>query len=266
MLHSLDTTTENSIFIIDDGATINFDELPKKTTFLFTSSEFAARMGDKPERIEAVFTLEQNENKVDYRQRFDNSEDLIFELADEIYRCYKKEAKEYFESDDKSTANIKEEKANQIHPELNKAYNWVLAGNNSTTTLVWLQLKSHDDDEEKQKLEKFLYKIVSSFRAFDCEHKCHEYLRVDKSVGTIFLIVNAGYESSVVVNLQQCNNVQAVYRYGEASSKDEIVINNYNDLCFRVLSDLFDHYNRLGFDYNSKYDAPIAKDMHTKIH
>ena len=48
--------------------------------------------------------------------------DSIFQLVDEIYRGYMKEAREDFELGDLSRANIKEEFANEIHSELKRIY------------------------------------------------------------------------------------------------------------------------------------------------
>ena len=143
MLQCLDSMAENCIFILDDTSITDFDDLPKKTTFLFVSSEFAAAMKDKLEQVQAVFVLEKDISKVDYRERFDNGDDLIFQLADEIYKCYKTEAQQHIRTGDLIAAKTKEGLANQIHSELKKAYNSVFTCNHTTlastdpaTTLV----------------------------------------------------------------------------------------------------------------------------------
>ena len=135
MLQSLNALTENSIFIFDGISTVNFDGLPKKATILFVSSEFVATMEDEPEHIEAIFVLEKDISKVDYKKSFDNGEDLIFQLADELYRCYQQEAEKYSILGDFETAEIKRDISNKIHEELGKAYNSVLKEDSTTYKL-----------------------------------------------------------------------------------------------------------------------------------
>ncbi|CAF1446776.1 unnamed protein product [Adineta steineri] len=112
----------NAIFIYDDNSTTDFDQLPDKPTFLIISSSVAAKMNNKPQQTKATFILEEDKNKVDYRERFGNGEDLIFELADAVYQCYKNEANQYSLSGDMKTAKIKEEQAKQVHSNLKRAY------------------------------------------------------------------------------------------------------------------------------------------------
>ncbi len=134
MFNSLVSMIKNAIIIFNSNTAINFDKLPKKTTFLFVSSEFAAKMRHKSEQVETVFILENDKNKVDHRERFDNGEDLIFELADKIYQCYKREADDYLTFGDIMMAKAKEEQANQIHSNLKRAYKLASASNAVTTS------------------------------------------------------------------------------------------------------------------------------------
>jgi hypothetical protein len=134
MLNSLFSMTKHAILIVDDDTAINFDELPKKTTFLFVSSEFAATMRRKSEQVETVFILENDKNKVDHQERFDNGEDLIFELADKIYQCYKREANGYLTLGDVMMAKTKEEQANQIHSTLKRVYKLANVTNKITSS------------------------------------------------------------------------------------------------------------------------------------
>ncbi len=51
-----------------------------------------------------------------------------------------------------------------------------------------------------------------------------------------------------------------------ALSLNGTVIDNYNDLCVRLISTLMDHYNKLGFDYSTKQDTEIGCDMYMKTY
>ncbi|CAF1299005.1 unnamed protein product [Rotaria magnacalcarata] len=140
MLNCLCLLMKDSIIIKTHASILDLKHLPNKTTLFFVSSECAAGMAGELEHGEAIFILENDKNKVDYRKRFDNDEDLIFQLADEIYRCCKKESMELLESDQSSLAEEKNAVANQIHVELKKAYKSVSTNEtvplNGTTILV----------------------------------------------------------------------------------------------------------------------------------
>ncbi|CAF3367740.1 unnamed protein product [Rotaria socialis] len=140
MLDCLCLLMKDSIIIKAHASILDLKHLPNKTTIFFVSSECAAEMAGELEHGEPIFILENDKNKVDYRKRFDNDEDLIFQLADEIYRCCKKESMELLESDQSSLAEEKNAVANQIHVELKKAYKSVSTNEtvpfNGTTILV----------------------------------------------------------------------------------------------------------------------------------
>ncbi|CAF1437940.1 unnamed protein product [Adineta steineri] len=136
MLQSLKALTGNSILIIDDISTVDFDELDKKTTFLFVSSEFDVTMERALEHTKAIFVLEDDISKVDYQHRFGSGDDLIYQLADEIYRCYQQEAEQCSISGDVKAAEIKRNISNKMHEELDKAYNSVLKNNIIITTSI----------------------------------------------------------------------------------------------------------------------------------
>lgn len=133
MLNSLISIRKNVILVLNSDSTIDFNDLPKKIT-LFTNSEIATAMANKLEKLGAVFILEKDKSKVDYRQRFDNSEDFIFELADKLYQYYKKEANGYSSIGEIMLAKMSEDEANKIHSILKTAYKSVIANNDSASS------------------------------------------------------------------------------------------------------------------------------------
>ncbi|UJR12027.1 hypothetical protein I4U23_016205 [Adineta vaga] len=135
MLKVLISMTPTAIHIFDHCSSIDYRQLPNKPTFLLVSSVFAATMNDKPKQVEGILILEENGNPVDHRTHFENGEDLIFELADEIYRCYIKEANQYSQSGGSMIAEIKKEQANQVHKNIKEAYKLVF--NNHDSIQSW---------------------------------------------------------------------------------------------------------------------------------
>jgi hypothetical protein len=108
MLKALFKFTDESMVVLDYKEFVDLTKWTKNPTLLFVSSEFAETMqNNKPENIKAIFILEKDPKKVDNRERFATGEHLIFQLADELYRCYKNEARLFSESGDLSTAKKK---------------------------------------------------------------------------------------------------------------------------------------------------------------
>ncbi|UJR38682.1 hypothetical protein I4U23_031348 [Adineta vaga] len=272
MLETLCSLAKDSILNFVNNSTIDFDKLPKKTTFLFVSSKFAATMKIKDEQIEKVFILEENKSRIDNQERFATGEDLIFLLADEIYRCYNKEAKAYFESGDLLKANRKEEQANQIHNELKKTHKrffrreiTIDISTSTITRIIWLKSKLQNDIET-ERIKNLLDEIVSSFLVFDNLSDCCEYLHEHETSAHIFLIIDTDYDDLIVNDFRKRPNMKIVCRYGKSSSNNETTIDNYSELCFRLIHDLITHYNKLGTNYSNKKYARIAKEMFIKAH
>lgn len=272
MLKVLQSMIKESLLIVTNPLTIDFDTLPEKNTFLFVSREFADTMTKKPKQMEGMFILENNTKEADHQKRFGSGLDLIFQLADEIYQCYMEEAREHFESGDVTTANIKQECANQIQGELKRIYNSICKDSHvmvkpmdTTTAIIWLNI-NRQRIIEIEGLSKLLSTIVSSFSVFDDQVICEQYLLENKSVGMIFFVISTDHQISVRIEPHQLSNVKIVYYCEKASSKNEPMITKYNDLCFRLISDLATHYNNLGSIYSAKQDAKTAKDMFIKTY
>ena len=272
MLDTLRSTTKDSILNFENGSDFDFGKLPKKTTVLFVSSEFAATMTNKPEQVETIFILEDDKSRVDHRERFATGEDLIFQLADEIFRCYEREARAYSKAGDVLTAKKKEEQANRIHSELKKTHKKVSTDDRTTdeptcttTRVIWLKSKLQHDIEV-EKVKNLFSEVVSSFAVFDSPSDCRKNLFEHEVVENIFLIIDADYEDSVVVDFQQRPNVKVVSRFGQSSPENGRVIANYYDLCSRLTYELLAHYNKLGTEYSARQDPKTAKDMFNKAY
>ena len=176
MLKALKSMMKESLLICPDTSIIGLVTLSEKTTFLFISSQAAEMIMRQNKQIGPMFILENDPKRVDYEVRFGSGLDLLFQLADEIYRCYMKEAREYVQSGDLTTANIREEYAKQIHTELKRIYNSISKNNppsmeksidiTTTTAIVWLDMNTQQTIIV-DRLNKLLSTIVSSFSVFD---------------------------------------------------------------------------------------------------
>jgi hypothetical protein len=269
MLNTLHSLTNGSILIFDNTSDIDFDALSDKTVLLFTSSQAISSMKKKLKQGTQLFLLEDDKNEVDHRERFASSEDLIWQLADELYRYYKQEASDDFISGHTLLSKKKEELADQIHNELTHVHKKLLNSDTtkkqsirSKTTLIWLQSNLPDDIivENVQKLSE----IVSFYLPFTDEKSCYYHVCQNQFDNSVFLIIDTHYKDSVLIRFQKLPNVKHVYRYGQSLSNNMMSITNCGDLCFQLTHDLITHYNNVGTECDVRKDPETANDMFLK--
>lgn len=265
MLKCLCLLEESSIINFDDSSIVDLNELPDRNTLLFTSSEYMTIIKNIPRRIERIFVLESDQSQADYQNRFATGEDLIFQLADELYRCYKLEADDSSKLGDSVMAEMKKKQADKIHDELGKTYKSVFKSDNvaavvvtSATTVMWLKSKSQKNIEMGN-LQSSLSQIVSSVQSFDNTIDCHNSLRMNELWGSVFLVIDPDYEDSTKPDFHQFRNVQAVYRCTET------LTDNDDNLAFQLFTGLAIHYQKLGAIYSARQDPKTAKDMFLKV-
>ena len=263
----------NGSILVYDHSDINFDTLPNKTILLFTKNQF---VGSTPRQIKQVtksFILEEDKTKVDHRERFANTEDLIFQLADELCRHYKSEAAGDLGSNNPTLAKEKEKIANQIHSELQAVYRDLSKNENdekslpsTTTSLIYLQSKDREESDIN-KVENLLQEIVTSFSTFDNERECYRHLRTNELDSAVFLIIATHCPDSAVASFQCLSNVKHVYRLGQTSSSTEDLLSSGSDeFWFQVTHDLLSYYHKLGTEFSSRKEARKAKEMFVKAH
>jgi len=262
MLDALRSLTNDSILIHNNYSEIDFDTMINKIIVIFTHSQLMSSMKKIHSQLTHYFILEDNNNEVDQPRRFNNSEDLIFQLADELYRYYKWEANEDFRSADNDKQKEKEEVANTIHKQLKKVHQ-IFSENprppiSTITTLVWL--KSHqDNDNDIKKIQNLFKNIVSSFPVFVYEQECYVDVCTTQYDNSVFLIIDNDYQDISVVGFQQLENVKKIYRYDQTSSDG-----NGETLSLKLIYDLIYHYNQLGNEFQDRNDSNNAKDMFLK--
>jgi hypothetical protein len=229
-------------------------------------------MTKKPKQLLKLFLLEEDRDKVDQRERFDNGEDLIFQLADELYQYYKWEANDDSRSEDHTSAKQKEEIANQIYNQLKKVHQKFSALDIdkkssicTATTLVWLKSKQNNNNS-MERLQNLLKDIISSFSTFDDEHQCYQHMCTTEFDNIVFLIIDTSYKEVSVIGFHQLTNVKKLYRYGQSSSTNETISSTPDELCLQLTHDLIAHYNKLGSECNSRKDLKQAKEMFLKAH
>jgi hypothetical protein len=262
MLNSLCSLTNNSILICDNISDIDFDALINKTILIFASSQIISSITKNLKPLTKIFILEEDKTKTNERGRFTNSEDLIFQLSDELCDYYKWEATDDSRSGDSSLAKKKEEIANRIHPELKKVQGRFSENEDDdklttcATALVWLTTM-YDNDESITKIQNLFGNIVSSFSIFQDEQECYNYMCTIECDHFAFLIIDDDYQD--VSGFQQFHNIKEIYRYVQSWA-------NREKIAFRLelIHDLISHYNKLAIECNERRYSKNAKDMFLK--
>ncbi|CAF4126276.1 unnamed protein product [Rotaria magnacalcarata] len=252
MLNTLHRSTKGIMLISNDGSDVEWQQLSNKTIFLFPTTQFFASTDTSFEQNFFVFILESDVNKVDQRLRFAADEDLICQLADELYRHYTKEAQKYFHLGNVKMSNGQECLANRIYSELRNVHNNIITLENNNpsfvcpkTVLIWLKSKMQDYDNANQ-LQKYFNEIVSSYSSFYNQDDRQHYLRNDENIGGIFLIIDVDYNESIVATFEHLSNVKCLYRYGQSKSETKGIIRNPDDLRYQLAHDLIAHYGDFG--------------------
>ncbi|CAM4915895.1 unnamed protein product [Rotaria socialis] len=271
MLNTLQSMTNDSLLIYDNGSDFDSDVTSDKRILLFSTAQYASLTTESFKQKAQIFILEEDTNKVDLKQRFDNSEDLIFELADQLYRYYMLEAKEDSKQGDTYSAKEKEDLANRIHSELKKVFQNISTNIvddkpavNSKTTFI--QLKPLGDTDSIMKTMRRQYKnIVSDDFIFHDAEECFGHICTAEYSNIVFLIINIQhYEESSITGFEFLENIKHIYRYNPSSIVNDRIICNPKNLRFRFTHDLIEHYNNLGNEFNQRNNAEKAKGMFLK--
>ncbi|CAF4116876.1 unnamed protein product [Adineta steineri] len=262
MLTTLQSLTNDSILIYDNSSKFDFETMPDTTILVFTTNQIISTMTNISEQQIKFFILEEDKNRVDQRKRFDNCEDLMFQLADELYRYYKLEAIGDTKLGNISLAKEKEEKANRIHIELKEVhqrFSHIDTTDKSevciTTKLIWLQ-STYNTDDDMIKIQNLFENILPSFLIFTNKEECHYHICTTEMNHIVFLIMDTIYKDSSAVGFQQFDNVKNIYFYDQSPSTK-----TYNNACFQLTHDLISYYNKLGNELSAKKDPEKAKDM-----
>jgi hypothetical protein len=262
MLKALCWLTKDSILMRDNYSEIDFDTMINKTIVIFTSSQIISSMKKQHSQLTHYFIFEDNKNEVAQPGRFNNSEDLIFQLADELYRYYKWEANEDSRAGDNHAEKEKEEVANRIHKELKKVHQTFSENPkppiSTITTIVWLK-SVHDNDNDTTIIQNRFKNIISSFLIFFDEQECFSYFLTTDYDNFVFLIIDNDYKDISIAGLQQLDKIKQIYRYDQTSSDG-----NGENLSLRLIYDLIYHYNQLGNQFEDRKDSNNAKDMFLK--
>ena len=258
MIKVLQSLTKNSIIILDHPSEMDFNSLQHKTIFIFTTNEIHSFMNKRLSQVNSFFLL--GEGQSDKIKYFDHLKDLLFELSDQLYRCYRWEMEKDLESGEKSLSNQKNELANQIHYQLKKLYR--IKGDlflekkstiSKSTTLIWLK----SNNEYHESIGNQLETLFTSFRLFSNLNDCYSHILTIENESAVYLIIDDEYKEKDVIGFFQLKHVKQIYRF-VPNSKNE------KKLLLKILHDLIDHYNQLSNQFEEEKDLNSSEEMLNK--
>jgi hypothetical protein len=256
MLNVLQSLTNDSILIVKNCSEIDLNQIKDKTIFIFTTSRISSLVKKEiRQQPQKLFILGQDQNSNNEENYFHNSEDFIFELADELYRCYMWEVNNDRRSGNTLASTYKNELANQIHKQLKEIHRTSSTNNQSIisteTIIIWLKFNNKNDQIITN--TRILFEnIVSSFIIFDDCEECFGHLCTDEFNHSVFLIIDDNYKDINLATLQALENIKQIYRYDQSGIR------------LRLTYDLISHYNQLGDQCQDKKDFHNAKKLFLK--
>ncbi|CAF1420268.1 unnamed protein product [Adineta steineri] len=265
MLNTLRLLTNGSILVYDNISEIGFGSMSNKTVLFFISSQANSTMSKSFTQVTKVFILEEHEEIADQQERFHSSEDLMFQLSDELCRYCLLEAKQDRQWNDEALAQEKEELAKKVHNELKKVYEEFPTTENDNKRLIFIRtttivmLKSYQNENNSMERLQYLLKDILTFTIFDDEEKFNLHMRTDEKDNEVFLIIGTGDIEFSCTGFRLFPNVKKVYR---SSSTNNI----RDNLSFELLHDLIGRYSKLGSEYDTNGDVKKAKEMFLKAH
>ncbi|CAF2155980.1 unnamed protein product [Rotaria magnacalcarata] len=127
-------------------------------------------------------------------------------------------------------SNGQESLANRIYSELRNVHNNIITLENNSpsfvcpkTVLIWLKSKMQDYANANQ-LQKYFNEIVSSYSSFYNQDDCQHYLKNDKNIDGIFLIIDVDYNESIVTAFEHLSNVYIVMVNRNKRQKESLQI------------------------------------------
>jgi len=267
MLHTLMSLTGDTISSIDNIVSTSAFTKYNKTLIIFTTDEFCSMMNEKPKGLLQLYVLETETNKMDQGTRFISSDDLIFQLADDLSYYYQWEAKSDATLGYTYSAQEKEKCASNIHVILTNIHKQFSASQPPlyiSPTLIYLT--SSSDNMMIKNMKELFDNIVTKSLLFDDQHSCYQYLQNNEKSSSIFLIVDYDYDDTVINRLKNFVCVKKVYQCKKSMMKSDTSVEQYGEWCFDLTHDLIIHYNKLATQYEKLKDYNNAKDMFLKAH
>jgi hypothetical protein len=263
VLKTLYSLASKHMLIINDESTIDFSQLSKKPTTIFTTAEFASSIEDLPKNFK-MFLLDKGNANTE-KHRFATIDDLICRLADEIIQKYRLEANENtkVEEQDKLINQIYRE-LRQIHEKFMTNKSPMKISDSIAPILIWLITNTKDNEEDTNYIEENFQNYFSSYLIFFSEDNFHDYIAKENTID-VFLIMYSNYPESIAKGSRQFSNVKYVYRYGKSKDDDDDkIILDRDNLRYCLTYDLIDYYGKLGEQYRTNNQSKKARDMFLK--
>ncbi|CAF1283937.1 unnamed protein product, partial [Didymodactylos carnosus] len=272
ILTILQKLVPNSIEIFETAT--EYEKFLKSTSnsqiIVFTDGKYASKFVYDKQIDMQVYML--CENKIDVhthskciKDQFDNIDDLLCQLTDEIVCAYHKEAKEDENRGDSIKAKEKLAKAEQVHSEAMNVYNQQLEPeahkDSSTLPPIYIRWLGNRRDGNNRVLHEKLNQVKlinQNLEIFHDEQECYESILTSTNETQVYLIISSDhFEIRNLVGLLELPNITFIYLFSR--TKNDIIsallndsdrtrghFSNLDDLLFQLVQDLIQHYGQQG--------------------
>lgn len=260
MLETLRMLTNDSISIVDNCSHLNLKQIQNKCVLIFTTKQFYNPNHFSDFDVKKCFLLQDQTNQSEENEHFNNVKDLIFELADQLYRIYRQESIDDLNCSQIQKGLIKEIISKEIYIQLENLYKQFHSIEEQQQAkqiqLIWLKFNQENKILIK-KLEEILKGRIESFVYFDNADDLFNYFLLTKVDYSIYLIIDNEYNEQSIAAIQQFNSIEKMYRYSTPSNK---LNENYrNKILLDLVYDLILHYNHLANRFQETNQLNNAK-------
>ena len=243
MLNSLEMLTNNTIRICNNLSEIDFSQ----RLILLTNNEILKSIEERLTPTSKYFLFEEN----------DQSQQLIFKFAQELYDNYLWESEQDARNGQIQLAQQKKSLAKQIPIELKKIYR-----NNHfeirkpmildpSIDLFWLKFDKKSN-EYISKCRNLLDGIIENIYEFDNPHDCYLYLCTNINEHLIYLIIDDNYHDTDIASIHQLKSIQQIFRYQQSNANQHSFIQNF--VLLSLIHKLLKHFSHLIDLYETNKD------------
>ncbi|CAF1338001.1 unnamed protein product [Adineta ricciae] len=267
MFKALHSLMNETVVSYDNPSEIPHSTMNDKIWMVFTTNQMNLSTVKKASPSAKFFVLETDEAKVNNYERFGSDEDLMFQMSDELYRCFHLEADEDWREGEEQLSKQKQAIAKKIHEKLKEVYQQFPEPNLNeksklSTKFVVLWLQGQQENKNYTKKINKLFENILSFTFYNNPEDCWgEILTVEQDTH-LFIVIDESYSDNDIVGIIADQHEKKIYRSTpiQPDAKGKI----HDKTSFLLIYDLIERYSELGSEFQSRKDPRNAKDMFTR--
>ncbi|CAF1591421.1 unnamed protein product [Adineta ricciae] len=267
MFKALHSLMNETIVSYDNPSEIPHSAMSDKILMIFTTNQMNLSTVKKASPSAKFFVLETDEAKVNNYERLGSDEDLMFQMSDELCRCFHLEANEDWREGEEQLSKQKQAIAKKIHEKLKEVYQQFPEPDldekrKLSTRFVVFWLQGQREDKNYTKKIKKLFENILSFTSYNDPQDCWEEILTLEQDTHLFIVIDESYSENDIVGIIADPHEKKIYRSTpvQPDAKGKI----HDKTSFLLIYDLIERYSELGSEFQSRKDPRNAKDMFTR--